>query len=155
MLASFRPSCDSFGLHENHERFRAIFWDPFFDFENENVFVALFCDALLSTAHTRAYAPTWGIWIMDGEDTCSTCFCGGPASVCPSNNRPSSAICTVPVSALHRHDIVDNHRSSHICILIALSLHTQQNETQRGFPLPNGDRFVGLGLSTLPCTLYY
>jgi hypothetical protein len=129
MLASFRPSCDSFGLHENHESFRAIFW-AFFDFEN------------------RTYAPTcvlgnlhkWMEKIPQAASVWSLLLAGGSDA---------------HQSIIHRHDIVDNHRSTHIRILIALSLHTQQNETQRGFPLPNGDRFVGLGLSTLPCTLYY
>jgi hypothetical protein len=138
------------------------------------------CDALPCQPHIKnvrghnmTYAPTWGSgFVMDGEDT-STCFYVSvyeyvaPPSV--TSLPPSSkAICIAcydssnlsPASSRYycrRPPPIKPHLHS-ACIVVQyynIGHHIQQNETQRGFPLPHGDRFVGLGLSTLPGTLLY
>jgi hypothetical protein len=66
-----------------------------------------------------------------------------PSAICIACS-PSISIVTISPTTI-------DQINPHLNFLHAIFI--QQNETQRGFPLPHGDRFVGLGLSTLPCTL--
>jgi hypothetical protein len=130
-VASFRPSYDGLRL-ENHESFQAISGYSLI-LKTKLASAALFRQP---TAHTHPLAGLDNGWRID---TSTGFFC------CPINQFTTYAIVIVTT--------IDQPAHLHSDCIVTPYLFIQQNETQRGFPLPHGDRFVGLGLSTLPCTL--